>query len=377
MVNSRMRRRFFRLYLDALDEELLALLASSSGQKSVTAPPGGEECESGHADAGNRDSKVELVESPLMCIFGGKFRSTLRAPNQPDTATIEDWRSLQIDIQARFPSSNSTNTYTLARISHVQPVQLGPSGFSEASQQVLIEVLPSILVLHLKRFLHDAAADGIVKISKPVQFAPGLEIPLEIMTPATGKSAEPGHYKLYGVLYHHGESAGSGHYTVDVLHQNGDSGSGEVWLHIDDEAVNTVRHEDVFWGHDNELVDDRFGVFLEPEKLKFDAKVFRLARYPSSVLLPASTCAPPRPAPPPPPDVLGSIEVPAFLAAAPGLTAAEEPAAVLGVQQDLEEILQHLVMRLPVALGVPPARLPPPSISVRAPNRQQREDRRT
>jgi ubiquitin carboxyl-terminal hydrolase 10 len=67
---------------------------------------------------------------------------------------------------------------TLARISHVQPVQLGPSGFSEASQQVLIEVLPSILVLHLKRFLHDAAADGIVKISKPVQFAPGLEIPL-------------------------------------------------------------------------------------------------------------------------------------------------------------------------------------------------------
>jgi hypothetical protein len=67
MVNSRMRRRFFRLYLDALDEELLALLASSSGQKSVTAPPGGEECESGHADAGNRDSKViQLFHTSLL-----------------------------------------------------------------------------------------------------------------------------------------------------------------------------------------------------------------------------------------------------------------------------------------------------------------------
>jgi ubiquitin carboxyl-terminal hydrolase 10 len=43
---------------------------------------------------------------------------------------------------------------------------------------MLLEVLPPVLVLHLKRFLYDAAADGIVKISKPVRFAPELEIPL-------------------------------------------------------------------------------------------------------------------------------------------------------------------------------------------------------
>ena len=44
--------------------------------------------------------------------------------------------------------------------------------------RVLIEVLPPVLVLHLKRFLYDVAADSLVKISKPVQFAPELEIPL-------------------------------------------------------------------------------------------------------------------------------------------------------------------------------------------------------
>ena len=76
------------------------------------------------------------------------------------------------------------------------------------------------------------------------------------MVPAAGKSTKPMHYKLYGVLYHHGESAASGHYTVDVLHKNGDSSDGEGWLHIDDEYVSAVGHEEVFGGQENERVDD-------------------------------------------------------------------------------------------------------------------------
>ena len=83
------------------------------------------------------------------------------------------------------------------------------------------------------------------------------------MAPVAGKSAEPAHYKLYGVLYHHGESAGGGHYTVDVLHPNGDSGSGEVWLHIDDEAVSAVQHDGEMFGvHDNERMDDQCAYML-------------------------------------------------------------------------------------------------------------------
>jgi ubiquitin carboxyl-terminal hydrolase 10 len=168
----------------------------------------------------------------------------------------------------------------LARISHLLPVELSSSGSSEASQQVLIEALPPVLVLHIKRFLYDVAADSIVKINKPVQFAPELEIPLGtilsfispvlakakkslclgcagIMAPIAGKFTEPVCYKLYGVLYHHGKSVGSGNYTVDVLHPNGDSGNGEAWLHIDDEVVSTLQHEDVFGGGGSERVDDR------------------------------------------------------------------------------------------------------------------------
>jgi ubiquitin carboxyl-terminal hydrolase 10 len=80
------------------------------------------------------------------------------------------------------------------------------------------------------------------------------------MAPNARKSAEPAHYKLYGVLYHHGDSAGSGHYTADVLHQT--EGGGESWVHIDDEVVTVARHEDVFGGHDNNRVDDRCAYML-------------------------------------------------------------------------------------------------------------------
>ncbi|KAI0264781.1 hypothetical protein BGY98DRAFT_1181764 [Russula aff. rugulosa BPL654] len=123
---------------------------------------------------------------------------------------------------------------------------ISASGLGNASQQVFIQPLPPVLVLHLNRFRYDAAAGGITKIGKSIQFGPELEIPLDIMVPTSQRPSEPPHYKLYGVLYHNGESAGRGHYMVDVLHPNGDGDTGEVWLHIDDETVTRTRHEDVF-----------------------------------------------------------------------------------------------------------------------------------
>ena len=143
---------------------------------------------------------------------------------------------------------------------------------------MLLEALPPILVLHFERFLYDAAADCMNKINKAVKFGSELGIPLgmilsslsphasqakntsflcpEIMAPIAKISSDPAHYKLYGALYYHGETAGCGHYTVDVLRPNGD-GNSEAWLHVGDEAVSAVQHEDVFGGHDNDRVDDR------------------------------------------------------------------------------------------------------------------------
>lgn len=68
----------------------------------------------------------------------------------------------------------------LAYISHPQSVQITPSGRTgvtiEAQQQVLIEALPPILVLHMKRFCYDTTVGGVVKVGKQVRFTPELEI---------------------------------------------------------------------------------------------------------------------------------------------------------------------------------------------------------
>lgn len=77
------------------------------------------------------------------------------------------------------PESVHTIKDALARISLPQSVQVTNSTTRvpvEASQQILIEALPPILVLHLKRFLYDVNAKGVVKLGKAVEFGPELEI---------------------------------------------------------------------------------------------------------------------------------------------------------------------------------------------------------
>jgi len=255
---------FLDLYLEALDEELVTSCTYTSTHKSVSVP-GVEEREDetqsaeGQTEVRRREYTARSVESPISRIFGGRSRFTVRAPSKPDKVNFESWRSLKLNI---LPDSVRTIQDAFAHISQLQPVQVGLSCSSGASKQVQIEALPPVLVLHLERFLYDAAANGIVKISKPIQFAPELEISLEIMAPVSGTSAKPAHYKLFGVLYHRGQSTRDGHFTVDVLHPSRDGGGGEAWLHIDDEAASTVRHEDVFGDHGNERVDDRCAYVL-------------------------------------------------------------------------------------------------------------------
>ena len=117
---------FLGLYLDALNEELVQLHTYTSADKPASAP-GVEVVEEearsfkGQTEVRERDytpmrqslyffytapdSDADNVrigkfnDSPFSDIFGGRSRSTVRVPSQPDTVTIEAWRSLQLNIQ--------------------------------------------------------------------------------------------------------------------------------------------------------------------------------------------------------------------------------------------------------------------------------------
>lgn len=65
------------------------------------------------------------------------------------------------------------------------------------------------------------------------------------------RPSPPVTYQLFGVVYHHGSSAGGGHYTCDIKRQNGE------WLHIDDTTIVPVKEEDVLVTEQNTQTSER------------------------------------------------------------------------------------------------------------------------
>lgn len=250
---------FLGFYLDTLEDELLSLLTSVSPKLNAKPLNHNEEREeaipkeSGWMEVGRRNRTVitrtaKATDSPITRIFGGTFRSTLRVPQHKDSVVVESWRALQLDIQRE---QVNTIREALQCISNPQPVTVTsptkPGVSVDAQQQVLIESLPPILVLHLKRFLYDTQVGDVVKIGKPISFTPELEIDSGLIAPGR-RQTQKVKYKLFGVLYHHGLSASGGHYTLDVLHPNRDMTQKprEAWIRIDDELVSDVLPKDVF-----------------------------------------------------------------------------------------------------------------------------------
>ncbi|RXW12971.1 hypothetical protein EST38_g12880 [Candolleomyces aberdarensis] len=240
---------FLGFYLDTLEEELLSMLNSTQPSK-----PHVEETEAvptkedGWMEVGKKNRTVvtrtiKATESPITRIFGGKFRSTLRAPRQKDSVVVEDWRSLRLDIQR----------------DQIRTIQ-------DALSKCILNRFPPILVLHIKRFCYDMNVKGVVKVGKQVQFGPELEIGADLMATAAKKTG-PTRYKLFGAVYHHGPSASGGHYTLDVLHPNRypslnpNAKPKEGWVRIDDDLVSDVRPDDVF-GAAQEKDDSRCAYLL-------------------------------------------------------------------------------------------------------------------
>lgn len=118
-----------------------------------------------------------------------------------------------------------------------------------ATKQVFLERLPPVLILHMKRFVFDNIG-GVQKLSKRVQYGSKLVINPEWMA-ATSRPSEPITYELIGSVYHHGTSAGGGHYTCDIKRKSGE------WLHIDDTTITSVSEQDVLVTEENTRTSEK------------------------------------------------------------------------------------------------------------------------
>ncbi|KAK4543463.1 hypothetical protein LTR36_005606 [Oleoguttula mirabilis] len=247
---------FLGFFLEALHDECVGVMqgqdddVKSSGTDAPnTEAEGWLEVGKKQKASVTRTAGQQDAPSPITKIFGGHLRSELRVPGLKDSVTLEPYKPLQLDIGA--PHVNNIID-ALKGITRTETLTGDFGGKSNtAKKQVFIDTLPSVLVLHLKRFQYDNTTAGTQKIWKKIGYPLELEIPKEVFpTAKRGALAVKGglpKYKLIGVVYHHGKSAAGGHYTVDILRQDG-----REWIRMDDTIIRRIRPEDVAEGGSEE-----------------------------------------------------------------------------------------------------------------------------
>ncbi|KAL9543907.1 hypothetical protein MBANPS3_007891 [Mucor bainieri] len=246
---------FLCFLLDGLHEEMTAVLKEQQDKKDAEAAAaakaaGGDDwLEVGAKNKTSNLRSTGFQESPISKIFGGKVRSVLRCPGAKDSINLEPYQSLPLDIQPDNVHSieDAIANMTLPETMHDYT---SPKGIKvDATKQVYLEGLPPVLILHMKRFVFDNVG-GVQKLSKRVNYGAKLTIDPEWMVPAS-RPTEPITYQLFGCVYHHGTSAGGGHYTCDIKRRNNE------WLHIDDTTITSVSEQDVLVTEDNTRTSEK------------------------------------------------------------------------------------------------------------------------
>ncbi|KAJ2487073.1 hypothetical protein EV174_000755 [Coemansia sp. RSA 2320] len=194
-----------------------------------------------------RDSNAAAIRTPITQIFGGTVQSTLAVPRvasggiahapkskAAQSSNREAFQWLALDV-----SSNDVDTIEDAFDEFVAPEiiegYMGARGEPvAATKQNLLERVPPVLVLHLKRFVF-CPNDGVQKVHKFIEYPETLSMaPKWFSKTADAVRHRDAKYKLSGVIYHHGSQASGGHYTCDLLRSTNE------WLRFDDVDIDCL-----------------------------------------------------------------------------------------------------------------------------------------
>ncbi|XP_055984551.1 ubiquitin carboxyl-terminal hydrolase 10-like [Sorex fumeus] len=243
--------------LNGLHEEMLALkkllspdsekLILSNGPKGLSVnqerpevPDEGSDDEWEQVGPRNKRSVkwlMDFVQTPITSIFGGHIRSVVYQQSFKDSATLQLFFTLQLDIQSDKIHTVQDALESLVAREYSQGYSTKTKQEVEISRRVTLEKLPPVLVLHLKRFVYKKTGE-CQKILKNIYYPIYLEISKELLSPGAKHKNSKSHrtYKLFAVIYHHGSSATGIHYTTDIFQMGLNN-----WLHIDDQRVQVVN----------------------------------------------------------------------------------------------------------------------------------------
>ncbi|XP_075978479.1 uncharacterized protein LOC142978096 isoform X2 [Anticarsia gemmatalis] len=227
---------FLGCLLNSLNDEMLELMklvepeeASGAGPAGPAAGGSSEDDDEwkvmGPRNRGAVERRWAARRTPVADIFRGRTRLRLhRAAHHDVTDAVQPFFTLQLDIERAGSVKDA-----LELVAGKDTLE----GVSDAWQQLSLEQLPVVLLLHLKCFQLDA--DGhTAKIVKNVDYPIDLKIDPKIMSSKQKYTSKQRLYKLFAVVYHEGVEAVKGHYLTDTYH-------GQVgWIRYDDSTVTQV-----------------------------------------------------------------------------------------------------------------------------------------
>ncbi len=176
--------------------------------------------------------------SLLYQIYSGLFESSVTCLScKHISRTTETWLDISLEIKNADSIEKALRHFTSAeRLSSTNKYKCDSChSHVEATKRILLQRLPPIVTIHLKRFTVTH------KVGKFVSFPQTLD-----MRPFCTAECSAGAnflYELYAVLVHQGASCGSGHYYAFVKASNG------CWYLMNDSCVSQVSIDTVLKQH--------------------------------------------------------------------------------------------------------------------------------
>ncbi|CAH1995498.1 unnamed protein product [Acanthoscelides obtectus] len=237
---------FLGFLLNGLNDEMLEVmkLIKSEDNQSKTIKINEDDVDKGWQVMGPKNKgsvtrRTDFGRTPISDIFGGFLRSRIHRTGDLITENIQPFFTLQLNIE-KVATVREALEALVTKNQLEGLTSLKTNEEVEAWQQVVLDELPVILILHLKCFdykMHERT--GCTKIVKALEFPIDLKIDSKLLS---SKSLTPKEkqYKLIAVVYHDGKEATAGHYVTDAFHV----GYG-CWLRYDDASVRSVSEEQV------------------------------------------------------------------------------------------------------------------------------------